>query len=44
MRSIIIAGLFSAALLALGGGILTASEDIKVERVSFERGKNSATI
>jgi hypothetical protein len=44
MRSIIIAGLFSAALLALGGGILTASEDIKVERVSFEHGKNSATI
>ena len=44
MRSIIMAGLFSAAFLALGGGILTAREDIKVELVSFERGKNSATI
>ena len=44
MRFIIIAGIFSAVLFALGGGVLVASEDIKVERVSFERGKNSATI
>ena len=39
-----IAAFFSALLFALGGGILAAREDIKVERVSFERGKNSATI
>ncbi|MFW2364922.1 MAG: hypothetical protein ACN4GW_00785 [Desulforhopalus sp.] len=44
MRSIIIAAFFSAFLFALGGGILAAREDIRVERVSFERGKNSATI
>ncbi|MFC1832102.1 hypothetical protein ACFL0S_08775, partial [Thermodesulfobacteriota bacterium] len=44
MRSIMIAAFFSALLFALGGGILAAREDIKVERVSFERGKNSATI
>ena len=39
-----IAALFSALLLALGGGVLTAREDIKVERISFERGMNSAII
>ncbi len=44
MRSIMRATLFSVLLLALGGGVSTAREDIKVERVSFERGKNSATI
>jgi len=44
MRRIIIAGLFSAVLFGLGGGVLTASDDIKVERVSFDSGKNSATI
>ncbi|MGI9535597.1 MAG: hypothetical protein ACR2PB_00900 [Desulfocapsaceae bacterium] len=44
MRSFIIAALLSAVLLALMGGVLAASEDIKVERVKFERGKNGATI
>ena len=44
MRNVIIAVLFSAVLLSLGTGVGGAREDIKVERVSFERGRNSATI
>ena len=44
MRSVIISALLSAVLMAIGAGMVGAREDIKVERVSFERGKNSATI
>lgn len=44
MRSVIIAALLSAVLSSLGVGVVGAREDIKVERVSFERGKNSSTI
>jgi len=44
MRKIIIPVILSAFLLALGAGAVGAREDIKVERVSFERGKSSAVI
>jgi hypothetical protein len=44
MRTGIIGVLLSAVLLALAAGVAGAREDIKVERVRFERGTNSATI
>ncbi|MGA7277724.1 MAG: hypothetical protein WBW79_07285 [Desulfocapsaceae bacterium] len=44
MREIIIPVILSAFLLALGAGAVGARDDIKVERVSFERGKSSAVI
>ena len=44
MRSHIITPLLLSVLLTLGAGVGGAREDIKVERVSFERGKNNAII
>lgn len=44
MPSVIIAALLSVVLLSLDVGVVGAREDIKVEQVSFERGKNSSTI
>lgn len=44
MRKLIISALLYAVILGLGAGAAGSSDEINVERVSFERGKNSATI